>query len=79
MGGPSRYVRRGRPAPSPRLWHDVVEDEEKSYDYSGIEVLDMEHRYNDTGLVFPDGEPIYTEQGADLGFPITSDREEERE
>lgn len=88
MGGRSRYVRLPgrrtsalpRPQPRcPRSWSDEVEEEWPSHDYSTIEVLDMEDRYADTGLVYPDGEPVYRENGAEFGFPITSDREEERE
>jgi hypothetical protein len=74
MGGRPRYARRGRT-------HSYDDEEFETYepfkhDYT---VYDDEPRFVDTGLVFPDGEPIYRENGAPMGFPITSDREDDRE
>lgn len=76
MGGRSRYVRRGRAQP-----HRLFDDEEfETFEpfKPDLTVYDDEPQYIDTGLVFPDGDPVYREHGAPLGFPITSDREDDR-
>lgn len=67
---PSTYSRRPSTARRPRLDDDLYE-EDRPFDYSGLTVYpDDCPRFEDTGLVFPDGEPIYREVGAPLGFPI---------
>jgi hypothetical protein len=77
MGGRTRYGPAPRRPKPQRLWTTETEEDDPNTDYSGIVVYDDQPQFVDTGLVFPDGEPIYAEKGAPLGFPITSDREEE--
>lgn len=77
MGGRPRYARRGR-APLRRAFDDDIFEVHEPFKHD-FTVYDDEPRFVDTGLVFPDGEPVYRESGAPLGFPITSDRTEEHD
>lgn len=71
---PGRYGRRplSRRAVSPKGFGDELSDEDTPYDYSSLVVFDGDELPTlvDTGLVYPDGDPIYTQIGAPLGFPI---------